>query len=110
MKEKEDFFKYIGGERDLAGYQRSYKLVFYKCFFMLLKKSEQVPADTLSQAFRSFYIARKAAGELADIDADNVIANIESSSIESVYGLILRNPFAAINKKGFIMCATKSRR
>ena len=103
MKEKEDFFKYLGSEQDLTGYQRSYKLVFYKCFFSLLKDGKHVSADTLSQAFRNFYIARKAARQVADIDADPVITNIETSSIQSIYGLILRNPFSAINKKGYIV-------
>ena len=99
---KSAFLKYLGTETDLSGYQRSYKLVFYKCFFERLGEGQDVAAYVLTQAFRKYYIDRKNAGLLSDVDADPVIGNIETSSVESVYKLILKNPFAAISGKGFI--------
>jgi len=100
---KADFLKYLGGERDLAGYQRSYKLVFYKCFFELLKMSGEVSAADLTHAFRKYYIDRKQMGLVADVEVDRVIEDIENSTAESVYNLIMRNPFNAISNHGFIM-------
>ena len=41
---KEEFLKYLGGARDLSGYQRSYKLVFCKSFFERLSDSGDVAA------------------------------------------------------------------
>lgn len=103
---KTDFLKYLGGERDLAGYQRSYKLVFYKCFFELSKENGKVLASALTQKFQNYYIARKRAGLAADTQADNVIEDIENSSPEGVYRLILRNPYNAISNRGFILKAS----
>lgn len=99
---KADFFQYLGSENDLSGYQRSYKLVFYKCFFALLGVKQEVAAYSLTQEFKKFYVDRKSAGLVPDVDADPIIKNIDTSSPESVYKLILKNPFAAIHGKGFI--------
>ena len=105
---KEEFFKYLGGESDLSGYQRSYKLVFYKYFFELYNTENEVAAYTLTQRFQKYYIARKNSGLVPDVNADPVIANIENSQPESVYKLILRNPFNAITQKGFFMQKEKN--
>lgn len=99
---KEQFIKYIGHERDLSGYQRSYKLVFLQCFFMLLDKDNKVDAEQLTAHFRDFYVDRKKAGLIPDADVDRVIANIEESSLKSIFGLIQRNPYNAISGKGYI--------
>ena len=105
---KEEFLKYLGGARDLSGYQRSYKLVFYKSFFERLSESGDVAAYTVTRAFRQYYIDRKQAGLVPDANVDPIIENVETSSPESVYGLILRNPFDAISKHGFISKASKN--
>lgn len=96
------FFKYIGPRDSLAGYQRSYKLVFYKVFFTRLVENRDTYCDEISADFQQYYVERKKAGLVPDIDADAVISNIEDSTISQVYNLILRNPFNAINSHGFI--------
>ena len=105
---KEEFLKYLGGARDLSGYQRSYKLVFYKSFFERLSDSGDVAAYTTTRAFQQYYIDRKQAGLVPDVNVDPIIENVETSSPESVYGLILRNPFDAISKHGFISKVSKN--
>lgn len=99
---KNDFLQYIGDVNNLSGYQRSYKLVFYKCFFELFKTKREVSAYTLSVAFREFYLNRKKQGLTVDVATDPLIENVESSSPERIYKFILQNPFAAISGKGFI--------
>lgn len=105
---KEDFLKYLGGAHDLSGYQRSYKLVFYKSFFERMSENGDVAAYTTTKAFQQFYLDRKQAGLLPDANVDPIIEKIETSSPESVYGLILRNPFDAISKHGFISKVSKN--
>ncbi len=99
---KEAFLKYLGPVDSLAGYQRSYKLVFYKVFFSRLLTGQDTTCDSISSDFRNYYIERKKAGFLPDIDADSVIANVETSSNAQVLNLILRNPFSAISSHGFM--------
>ena len=100
---KEAFLKYIGPEDSLAGYQRSYKLVFYKVFFARVLANLDTTCDAISSDFQQYYIERKNAGLLPDVDADDVIANIEASTTAQVLSLILRNPFNAISSHGFMM-------
>lgn len=107
-QEKEKFLQQLGGPTSLAGYQRSYKLVFLKCFFEYQPYTGQVPCYELASSFRQFYIDRKQQGLLPDVQADIAIANPESSSIESILNLILRNPFAALNGRDLIEKATIS--
>ena len=99
---KAAFMKYIGKENDLSGYQRSYKLVFLKSLFENWQESGAVPAYTVSLAFQKYYIARKQRGLIPDVNVDSVIENVESSSVKSIFGLIVRNPFDAISKRGFV--------
>ena len=100
---KEAFLKYIGPEDSLAGYQRSYKLVFYKVFFARVLANLDTTCDAISSDFQQYYIERKNAGLLPDVDADDVIVNIEASTTAQVLSLILRNPFNAISSHGFMM-------
>ena len=74
---KEAFLKYIGPENSLAGYQRSYKLVFYKVFFKRLIEKTDTYWDDITSDFQQYYIERKKAGLVPDYDADAVINNIE---------------------------------
>ena len=99
---KDSFFKYLGPEDSLAGYQRSYKLVFYKVFFSRILENLDTTCDAITSDFRQYYIERKNAGLLTDVDADAVIANIEASTTTQVLNLILRNPFNAISSHGFM--------
>ena len=99
---KEAFLKYIGPEDSLAGYQRSYKLVFYKVFFARVLANLDTTCDAISSDFQQYYIERKNAGLLPDADADEVITNIETSTTTQVLSLILRNPFNAISSHGFM--------
>lgn len=105
---KVDFIKYIGKENDLSGYQRSYKLVFLKSLFENWQDSGEIPAYTVSLAFQKYYITRKQKGWIPDVNADPVIDNVENSSVKSIFGLILRNPFDAISKRGFVSKIVKN--
>lgn len=105
---KADFLKYLGKENDLSGYQRSYKLVFYKAFFELAGIEQEVAAYTLTRYFQQFYINRKQKGLVPDINTDYVITEVENSSLESIYSLILKDPFAAISSKGFFTQTKKN--
>lgn len=103
---KENFLQQLGGPTSLAGYQRSYKLVFLKCFFEYQPYTGQVPCQELASSFRQFYIDRKQQGLVPDVQADKAVANPESSSTESILNLILRNPFTALSNRGLIEKAT----
>lgn len=100
---KQQFFDYLGDINDLAGYQRSYKLVFYKCFFERQPFTPTMPAYTMSTAFKQFYVNRIEAGFTPDVNVDPVIADAQNASPKSVFSLILRNPFNAISSKGFFV-------
>lgn len=102
FKMKQEFFDYLGKADSLAGYQKSYKLVFYKVFFEKVSNLGTVSVADLVNSFKYFYLERKQAGLISDINVDATIANVEDSSFESIYKLILRNPFDAITKQGFI--------
>ena len=108
MNRKEDFIKYIGKENDLNGYQRSYKLVFLKSLFENWNQSGEIPAYTVSLAFQQFYIARKQKGLVPDANVDPIIENAEASSVKSVFGLIVRNPYDAISRHGFVSKLVKN--
>ena len=99
---KTAFFKYLGSETDLSGYQRSYKLVLFKCFFECFETDKEIATTTISQAFQQYYIQRKQNGLVPDVNVDPVIEHVESSTWDSIYRLILRNPFSAISKNGFM--------
>ena len=100
---KEALLKYIGPKDSLAGYQRSYKLVFYKVFFKRLLENSGTYWDDITSDFQQFYVERKKAGLDPDYDADDVIVNIDNSTLTQVYNLILRNPFNAITSHGFVL-------
>ena len=99
---KQEFFDYLGKADSLVGYKKSYKLAFYKIFFERISDLGTVSVTDLVNGFKDFYLKRKTAGLIIDFDVDSTIANIEDSSFESIYKLILRNPFDAITKQGFI--------
>lgn len=99
---KKDFFDYIGKEDSLAGYSRSYKLVFYKSFFSMMDDSGTAFAYKVAESFRNFYLDRKKAGKAPDVSVDSRIADIEQSSVQDVYEVILLNPFKHIQDKGFM--------
>ena len=100
---KESFFNYLGPSDSLVGYQRSYKLVFYKVFFERIRSRQETSCQTITSNFQQYYVERKSAGLKPDNDADSVIENIENSSLAQVYSLILRNPYNAISKRGYIV-------
>lgn len=101
---KDSFMKYLGPEDSLYGYQKSYKLVFYKCYFSEALYDERIDVDVFTKQFRQFYIDRRRAGLSVEIGTvDNVLLNVNKSSVDDYYSLILKNPFNAINKKNFFM-------
>lgn len=100
---KSDFLKYIGAEDSLAGYSRSYKLVFYKSFFSLMDDNGSASGYKVANSFRNFYIDRVRRGLKADVNVDSRIENIEQSSIKEVYDVILLNPFKHISDRNYLL-------
>ena len=101
---KDAFMKYLGPDDSLYGYQKSYKLVFYKSYFAEAFYDERISVDLLTRLFRQFYIDRKRSRLPVEIGViDRTILNAEKSSVEDFYALILKNPFNAVNKKGFFL-------
>ena len=94
------FLTYIGDEHDLSGYQRSYKLVFYKCFFEN-ENNGSIPEERLAKLFKAFYVQRQHDGKITDKDVDKTIADPSNASDTSVLALIIRNPYNAISKQGY---------
>lgn len=99
---KISFLSYLGPEDSLAGYQRSYKLVLLKSLFEEFLSSKTLPIQPIVERFKTYYLQRKQAGLLIDKDVDNRIAEIEKSTLHDVFLLIKMNPYAAINKHGFL--------
>ncbi len=99
---KSDFLRYIGDEDSLAGYSRSYKLVLYKAFFSLMDSSGNASGYKVAESFRSFYVDRVRRGLKADLNVDSRIENIEQSSVQDAYDVILLNPFKHISDRGYL--------
>ena len=105
-KIKQKFLEYLGSEESLTGYQRSYKLVFYRAFFDIFDSMDSdnnklVSETELAQRFRDYFRHRVNAGKIPDTKADPVIKNIETSSVEQVRQFINRMPFDKIQNKDF---------
>lgn len=99
---KEAFFDYLGAPDSLYGYQKSYKLVFYRCYFQEAMYEERIRVDRLTKLFRQYYIDRKRAGAITETEgSDACVISPEKGSVDEFCSLILRNPFNAIQKKGF---------
>ena len=98
---KNAFLKYIGEAKDLSGYQRSYKLVFLKAILDNWNDTGAFLTSQVAETFRQFYLNRKKVGLLPDKQVDSVIENVELSSLQSVYGLIIKNPYDAFYRHGF---------
>ncbi|MCF0134174.1 MAG: hypothetical protein HUJ72_09935 [Blautia sp.] len=99
---KEDFLKYLGAPDSLYGYQKSYKLVFYRCYFQEALYEERIRMDRLTKQFRQFYLDRKRSGLLTEYEgSDEVVITPEKGTVDEFLSLIMRNPFNAISKKGF---------
>lgn len=99
---KQEFLNYIGPGDSLAGYARSYKLVLYKAFFSLMDGNGMAPGYRVAEAFREFYVDRVRRGLKADIRVDSRIENINESSVQDVYEVILLNPLKRISDKGYL--------
>lgn len=99
---KLSFLTYLGAEDSLAGYQRSYKLVFLKSIFEECLIGNAPKVRNVVERFRTYYIQRKAHNLLIDKDVDSRIADIENSSLEDVFEVIKMNPYNAIHKQGFL--------
>ena len=100
---KNDFFKYIGAEDSLAGYSRSYKLVLYKVFFTLMDRNGIASGYKIAEAFRNFYADRVRQGLKVDVNVDSRIENIDQSSVQDVYDVILSNPLKHIGDRGYLL-------
>lgn len=95
------FYRYLGPVDSLAGYERSYKLVFYKAFFELTKEGAIPTSTAVAERFRQYYIDRIRNGKVPDINVTRAIADPESSTIKDALDVILKNPFNVIQNKGF---------
>jgi len=102
MSMKEDFFRYLGPSESLAGYTRSYKLVFLTALIDHMDSNGKAPAEAVAGNFLLFYRERKARGLPADKDADRRIENAESSSEADALAVIMAQPWRVIHAKGFL--------
>jgi len=102
MSLKEDFFEYIGDEHSLAGYVRSYKLIFLKYLLQLMDSEGKAKVIDIARRFKKFYEERKERGLLPDVNVEPRIQNIDTSTINQVISVIKDNPFRAITDKGFV--------
>lgn len=103
-----EFFSYIGSENDLNGYQKSYKLVFYKAMIDSMDSDGRARESDVIAKFRRFYEDRAAAGKITDKDVDPVIAKISESSDNAVRNVMIHNPFKVISDKGFVKNGTNA--
>ncbi len=103
-----DFLNYLGPVDSLYGYQKSYKLVLFKCFFECKGFYDYVKVDDVVKRFKNYYIQRKNCGLIPDIGSNSIIKHIENSSDEQVFSLIISKPFKVISEKGFLSIITKS--
>lgn len=99
---KDDFLRYIGPKDSLAGYSRSYKLVLYKVFFLLMDSDGKAPSYKVAENFREFYANRIHNGLKPDINVDSRIENAERSSVQDVYNVIVADPLKHISAKGYL--------
>lgn len=99
---KEGFYSYIGSTDSLAGYVRSYKLVFLKCLLDCIDATGKALAYQVASKFRDFYVERKLSGKLPDVKVDARIGNAEVSSVAEVLSVIEDNPYKVISNKGYI--------
>lgn len=102
MTAKENFFKYIGPKDSLAGYVRSYKIVFLITFFELSDDQGMARIIDVARGFKKFYENRKQSGLIPDVDVESRIENIENSSVNQVLSVIKDNPYKSIHDKGFM--------
>ncbi|SFQ07220.1 AAA domain (dynein-related subfamily) [Butyrivibrio proteoclasticus] len=95
------FYKYLGPVNSLGGYERSYKLVFYKSYFESIKRGEITTTEHIATLFREYYINRIHQGKVPDLNVSRAVANPEESTVKDALDVILRNPFNVIQNKGF---------
>lgn len=99
---KQNFIKYIGDRESLAGYQKSYKLVLLKYIIESLDQRKEALVSAVITKIRNFYLDRYNKGLLPDIDVDERIRNIDSSTDYDVFAVIKNQPYHVINAKGFL--------
>lgn len=99
---KEKFFKYLGPDNSLNGYQRSYKLVLFKYLFEMMDNQGYAPVFEVISAFRNFYAERIKAGKIPDINVDSRIKNADKSNIREIFSVIKEDPYDALSKQGYI--------
>ncbi|WP_238883863.1 hypothetical protein [Clostridium sp. YIM B02551] len=99
---KNNFYKYLGPQDSLLGYQRSYKLVLLKYVIEKMDSNGQASVNLVISDIREFYTIRKQKGLIADKDVDERIANIENSSDYDIFTVIKNQPYEVLNAKGFL--------
>ena len=99
---KFNFITYIGPEDSLFGYQKSYKLVLLKYIFEEYIKNGQATVVTVIKSVKQFYMDRYEQGLIPEIDADDRIKNIQTSSEHDVFAVMKSQPYKVINEKGFL--------
>ena len=95
------FYKYIGSINSLAGYEKSYKLVFYKVFFESLKAGEPTTTERIASLFRDYYVRRIQQEKVPDINVTRAIADPVNSTVKDALDVIMKNPFKVIQQKGY---------
>ncbi len=99
---KISFLAYVGPKDSLSGYQRSYKLVFFKSVFEEFLQQDDISVRRVAQRFKNYYLARYNAGIIVDRKIDDCISNIKDASLEDVIDVIMTNPYNAIHKQKFL--------
>lgn len=109
MSIKDDFFQYIGPEDSLAGYQKSYKMVFLIYFIQMMDEDGKAMVSDVASKFKKFYEERKQKGLLPDVNVEPRIENIEQSTVSQVLSVIKTNPYHVISRRGFMNIETINR-
>lgn len=102
MTTKDKFLDYVGSPNSLAGYVKSYKMVFLITFLELSDTDGMANAIEVARKFKKFYEDRKKKGLMPDIDVEYRIKDIENSTVDQVLSVIKDNPYKVIKDKGFI--------
>ncbi|MCR5523953.1 MAG: hypothetical protein K6F64_10060 [Clostridia bacterium] len=104
--DKYDFISYIGPKDNLAGYQKSYKLVLLKCLIECIIQGVETTTDEVVKRIRAFYLDRIKNGKEADYFVDSRIANIERSTNNDVLDVFIAQPYKVIHNKGYLYIGT----
>lgn len=100
---KTNFISYICTLDNLAGYQKSYKLLLLKAIIETLLERKEATVSIVISRIKDFYLHRKMNGLEPDYDVDIRIAEIQSSSDYDIFAVIKNQAFKALNEKDYLL-------